>query len=246
VDSLRVGARRYEKELLDLQGLLNEATRARSFRQRSLVVVFEGWDAAGKGSSIRRITAALDARQYEVVPTAAPSDEELARPYLWRFWRRVPPLGRVALFDRSWYGRVLVERVEGLCAPADWARAYAEINLFEQQLLGHGAVIRKFWLHISPAEQLRRFRSREHVAFKRFKLTAEDWRNRKRWPDYERAVCDMVARTSTANAPWVLVEAEDKAYARLKILRTLVDALKSSDSRPRTPRRGCPSGGRQD
>jgi polyphosphate kinase 2 (PPK2 family) len=189
------------------------------------VLVFEGADAAGKGGAIRRVTAALDARQYVIVPIAAPTDEERAHPYLWRFWRNAPPRGGITFFDRSWYGRVLVERVEGLCSLTDWMRAYDEINRFEEDLTTAGAVIVKFWLHIGKAEQLRRFREREKTSFKRFKITAEDWRNRKRWHDYERAVCDMVDRTSTELAPWTLVEAEDKQYARLKVLKTVVRRL---------------------
>jgi polyphosphate:AMP phosphotransferase len=216
----------YEERLEALQGRLNRLTRASRFRKkRSLVVVFEGQDAAGKGGAIRRLTAALDARSYHVVPTAAPTDEERAQPYLWRFWRNVPPRGRVAIFDRSWYGRVLVERVEGFARPADWARAYAEINDFERELADHGAVIVKLWLAIDAEEQLRRFREREQVGFKRFKITPEDWRNREKWDDYRVAVHEMVERTSTEIAPWTLVEANDKRHARIKVLETLCDAL---------------------
>jgi AMP-polyphosphate phosphotransferase len=149
-------------------------------------------------------------------------------PYLWRFWKNVPPLGGITIFDRSWYGRVLVERVEGYCSVSDWMRAYDEINQFEEQLTQGGAIVVKFWLQISKAEQLRRFRAREHTPFKRFKITAEDWRNRKKWNAYEHAVCDMVDRTSTEIAPWTLVEAEDKYYARIKVLKTINDSLKRS------------------
>ncbi|HET7032402.1 MAG TPA: polyphosphate:AMP phosphotransferase, partial [Casimicrobiaceae bacterium] len=184
--------------------------------------------AAGKGGAVRRVTAALDARQYVTVPVAAPTDEERAHPYLWRFWRRVPPLGGIRIFDRSWYGRVLVERVEGFATVPDWMRAYDEINQFEEQLIGGGAVIVKFWLQISKTEQLRRFHAREKIAFKQFKITADDWRNRKKWDAYEKAVCDMVDRTSTEIAPWTLVEAEDKKYARVKILKTIVKHLEAA------------------
>jgi AMP-polyphosphate phosphotransferase len=163
-----------------------------------------------------------------VVPIAAPTEEERAQPYLWRFWRQVPAQGRVAVFDRTWYGRVLVERVEGFAREADWMRAYAEINQFEEQLTRGGAVVVKFWLAISPEEQLKRFKAREKTRFKRFKITAEDWRNRKQWPDYEQAVRDMVDRTSTAAAPWTLVEANDKRWARVKVLRTIADRLEAA------------------
>ena len=189
-------------------------------------MVFEGVDAAGKGGAIRRVTGALDSRQYVSIPVAAPTDEERLYPYLWRFWKNVPPLGGITIFDRSWYGRVLVERVEGYCSVSDWMRAYDEINQFEEELTQGGAIVVKFWLQISKAEQLSRFRAREHTPFKRFKITADDWRNRKKWNEYEHAVCDMVDRTSTEIAPWTLVEAEDKYYARIKVLKTINDSLK--------------------
>jgi AMP-polyphosphate phosphotransferase len=217
--------RTYERELERLQGRLAKLTRRKRFAQHSLVLVFEGTDAAGKGGAIRRVAGALDPRQYAIVPVAAPTDEEKAHPYLWRFWRQVPRQGGITIFDRSWYGRVLVERVEGFCAEADWLRAYGEINNFEEDLVRAGAVVCKFWLQISKAEQLARFRARQKVSFKRFKITPDDWRNRKRWSDYERAVADMVDRTSTELAPWTLVEADDKRFARIKILRTIVDRL---------------------
>jgi polyphosphate:AMP phosphotransferase len=219
---------KYETQFPEQQARLAALVRRKAFRDHSLVVVFEGNDAAGKGGAIRRVTGALDARQYEVVPIAAPTEEERAQPYLWRFWRRVPRTGRVTLFDRSWYGRVLVERVEGFCSEADWMRAYAEINQFEDQLVGAGAVVVKLWLSISAAEQLARFKAREKTRFKRFKITDEDWRNRKKWPDYAAAVQDMVDRTSTEIAPWTLVEANDKRFARVKVLRTICDRLESA------------------
>jgi polyphosphate kinase 2 (PPK2 family) len=193
----------------------------------AVVCVFEGNDAAGKGGSIRRITGALDARHYQVIPTAAPSDEEKAQPYLWRFWRHIPRRGRLALFDRSWYGRVLVERVEGFCSEYDWQRAYSEINDFEAQLAEHRIVVVKFWLAISQEEQLRRFKERESTGFKRYKITPDDWRNRDKWPEYEQAVCDMVDRTSTEIAPWTLVPANDKNVARIRILKTLCDRIEA-------------------
>jgi polyphosphate kinase 2 (PPK2 family) len=215
----------YSDELDRWQARLARQTHTKRFKRHSLVLVFEGVDAAGKGGAIRRVTGALDARQYVSVPISAPTDEEKAHPYLWRFWRNVPPLGGIRIFDRSWYGRVLVERVEAFAAPADWMRAYGEINQFEQQLVQAGAVIVKFWLQVSKEEQLRRFKAREQTSFKRFKITPDDWRNRKKWDAYELAVCDMVERTSTELAPWTLVEAEDKRYARVKVLQTIVERL---------------------
>jgi len=215
----------YEEELLDLQGRLNLLTRHKNFKKHSVVLVFEGVDAAGKGGGIRRITQALDARTYHIQPVAAPTEEERAQPYLWRFWRHLPRRGKVMIFDRSWYGRVLVERVEGFCAEADWQRAYSEINDFEDQIVRSQTLLLKFWLSISQEEQLRRFQERQVTPFKRFKITDEDWRNREKWPQYERAICDMIDRTSTEIAPWTLVESEDKRYGRLKILRTLVQRL---------------------
>ena len=224
--SQRLSAQEYGRALEKQQGRLARLTRHKRFVKRSLVLVFEGVDAAGKGGAIRRVTGALDARQYVTVPVAAPNDEERAHPYLWRFWKSVPRLGGITIFDRSWYGRVLVERVEGYCSVSDWMRAYGEINEFEEQLTGGGAVIVKFWLQISKTEQLRRFKARERTSFKRFKITSDDWRNRKKWDAYERAVCDMVDRTSTEIAPWTLVEAEDKYFARIKVLKTIADRLK--------------------
>jgi polyphosphate kinase 2 (PPK2 family) len=218
----------YEPSLALLQGRLNRLSRDVKFRRRSAVLVFEGSDAAGKGGAIRRVTAALDARQYHGIPVAAPSDEERAHPYLWRFWRHLPRRGHFTIFDRSWYGRVLVERVEGYCSPADWQRAYGEINEFEAELIANGAVFAKFWLQVSREEQLRRFREREQVAFKNFKITADDWRNRKRWNAYHQSVCDMVERTSTGIAPWTLVEADNKLYARIKVLATLVERIEQA------------------
>ncbi|HOE42123.1 MAG TPA: polyphosphate:AMP phosphotransferase [Rhodoferax sp.] len=215
----------YKDELAHWQGRLSELIRDLRFKNRSLVCAFEGADAAGKGGAIRRIAAALDARQYQVNPVAAPTDEEKAQPHLWRFWRQLPRLGHVAIFDRTWYGRVLVERVEGFCSEADWLRAYSEINDFEHELIDAGVIMVKFWLQISQEEQLRRFQEREKIDFKRFKITQEDWRNREKWEDYQMAICDMVERTSTGNAPWTLVEANDKNFARVKILRTLCERL---------------------
>lgn len=217
----------YSEQLEALQGRLATLTRRPAFHKRALVLVFEGVDAAGKGGAIRRVTGALDARLYRVVPIAAPTDEERARPYLWRFWRQLPRRGKLVIFDRSWYGRVLVERVEGYCSEAQWMRAYAEINDFEDELVDAGTVLVKFWLAIGRDEQLARFRAREAAPHKRFKITAEDWRNRDKWDDYARAVCDMIDRTSTEAAPWTLVEAENKYFARIKVLRTICDRLEA-------------------
>jgi AMP-polyphosphate phosphotransferase len=218
----------YESELERLQRKLNLLTRSPRFRSVSVALAFEGWDAAGKGGAIRRITGALDARQYRVTPIAAPTEEERAQPYLWRFWRQLPRRGRMQIFDRSWYGRVLVERVEQLCPPADYLRAYSEINDFEEQMVRSGTVLVKFWLHISKEEQLARFSAREQTGFKRFKITQEDWRNREKWDAYERAACDMFDRTSTELAPWTLVEANDKRFARIKVLRTVCERIEEA------------------
>jgi AMP-polyphosphate phosphotransferase len=222
----------YKRELSEVQEKLSALSRDPKFRSLAVVAVFEGNDAAGKGGAIRRITSALDARVYRTISTAAPTEEEAARPYLWRFWRHIPRRGHLTLFDRSWYGRVLVERVEGFASEPDWMRAYSEINDFEQSLARHRIVVVKFWLAISQDEQLRRFRERQKVAFKRFKITPEDWRNRKKWGAYESAVCDMVDRTSTRIAPWTLVEANNKHHARIKVLKTLHRAIDDALGKP--------------
>ncbi|HNL81479.1 MAG TPA: phosphate--AMP phosphotransferase, partial [Agitococcus sp.] len=218
----------YQEDLEKWQGKLNLLSRHPKFKEHSVIAVFEGNDAAGKGGSIRRITAALDARQYTIIPIAAPSEDERVQPYLWRFWRHIPRKGRFSIFDRSWYGRVLVERVEGYCQEHEWLRAYSEINDFEQQLVEHGAIVVKFWLAISKEEQLKRFQEREQIGFKRFKITEEDWRNRDKWDNYVHAVGDMVERTSTDIAPWTLVEANNKYYARIKVLKTLCEAIEKA------------------
>jgi polyphosphate:AMP phosphotransferase len=223
--SLHLSKKRYDDEITHWQARLARLTRHKRFRDHALVLAFEGSDAAGKGGAIRRVTGALDARQYVTVPISAPTDEERAHPYLWRFWRAVPRRGGTTIFDRTWYGRVLVERVEDLCRTDEWMRAYDEINEFEEELTASGIVVCKFWLQISREEQLKRFRAREKTAFKRFKITPDDWRNRKRWNDYEQAAADMVERTSTDLVPWTLVEAEDKRYARVKVVRTIAERL---------------------
>ena len=226
--SLKLERKAYSKRMRKLQARLAFATRDPRFLRHNVVCVFEGMDAAGKGGAIRRITKALDARLYHTIPVAAPTDEERAQPYLWRFWRHVPRKARVTLYDRSWYGRVLVERIEGFCSEADWMCAYCEINDFEEQLARNGAVVAKFWLQISKQEQFRRFKEREKTRFKRFKITAEDWRNRRKWDAYQTTAADMIERTSTAHAPWTLVEANDKYHARAKILETLVEAIEAA------------------
>ncbi len=215
----------YERRLEKAQGRLGRLVRAAFERGRSSVVVFEGWDASGKGGNIRRITAAMDPRVYRVISIAAPTDEEKAHHYLWRFWRQVPRAGYVTVYDRSWYGRVLVERVEGFASPPEWSRAYLEINDFEQQLVAHGIVVVKFWLHVDAEEQLRRFHERESVAWKQHKIGPEDWRNREKWDAYRAAVCDMIARTSTGQAPWTLVGANDKHAARVRVVESLCERL---------------------
>lgn len=203
------------------QGRLNLLSRSEVFKKKAVVVVFEGPDAAGKGSAIRRITRALDARQYQVIPIGSPTAEERRYPYLWRFWRQLPGRGRFTIFDRSWYGRVLVERVEGFCSEADWLRAFTEINEFESQLRDAGIIVVKCYLAITKEEQLRRFNERKTIGFKRFKITDEDWRNREKWDFYQTAVNDMLNRTGTRIAPWHLIEANDKYYARIEVLKTI-------------------------
>ncbi len=190
-----------------------------------VVIAYEGWDASGKGGNIRRMTTHLDPRGYSVIPIAAPKGEETQHHYLWRFWKHIPKAGHLAIFDRSWYGRVMVERVEGFCTESEWRRAYQEIREFEQQLTNFGTVIAKFWIHISPEEQLRRFENRQDNEYKRYKLTDEDWRNREKWNLYREAVVDMLRYTSTTYAPWTIVEGNCKRWARVKTLRTLCDAI---------------------
>ena len=224
----RLSDRDYERRLERAQGRLGRLVRAAFDKKRSSVVVFEGWDASGKGGNIRRLAAAMDPRTYRVISVAAPTDEEKAHHYLWRFWRHVPRAGYVTIYDRSWYGRVLVERVEGFARPDEWSRAYLEINDFEQQLASHGIVLAKYWLHVDAKEQLRRFHEREQVAWKKHKIGPEDWRNREKWDAYEDAVEDMIARTSTTQAPWTLVAANDKRLARVQVLETFVRQLARS------------------
>jgi len=217
----------YDDELEQLQGRLALLSRRKRFARHAVVAAFEGMDASGKGGAIRRIAAALDARQFRVVPISAPSPEEIARPYLWRFWFHLPPRGNYTIFDRCWYGRVLVERVRGLTPARDWQRAYAEINEFERQLTEHRVVVAKFWLSVSRQEQLERFAERDRNPLKRFKVDPEDWANRKHWNDYQRAAREMIGRTDTEHAPWTVVPADDKRQARLAVLRALADRVEA-------------------
>jgi len=225
--SLQLQKSDYKKQLKECQARLNQLHRKALKKKISTILLFEGPDAAGKGGAIRRITAALDARHYQVIPIAAPTDEERAHHYLWRFWRHLSRAGRINIFDRSWYGRVLVERVEGFASEAEWKRAFAEINEFEEQLTDHGILLLKYWVHISKDEQLERFKAREQTPHKRWKLTEEDWRNREKWDDYESAVNDIVEHTSTHTAPWVLVEGNDKRFSRIKVISTFCDRLEA-------------------
>jgi polyphosphate kinase 2 (PPK2 family) len=218
----------YRKSLRKWQARLHELHLMARQKGVSTILVFEGPDAGGKGGAIRRLTAAMDARNYQVFGFAAPTDEEKAQHYLWRFWRHLGRAGRFTIFDRSWYGRVLVERVEGYANEDEWRRAYAEINDFEEQLIAHGMVLSKFWIHISKDEQLERFRLREATPYKRWKLTEEDWRNREKWDEYELAVNDMVQYTSTSLAPWTLVPGNDKRFARVKTLETVCGRLEAA------------------
>jgi polyphosphate kinase 2 (PPK2 family) len=223
--SQKISQAAYERELEVLQKRLKALGYEIFVQQRAVVMCFEGWDAAGKGGTIKRITEALDPRMYTVWPIAAPEGEDKTHHYLYRFWRRLLPRGNIAAFDRSWYGRVLVERVEGFCTEEAWKRAYREINEFERQLVEFDMIIFKFWLHISQEEELRRFQEREATPYKAWKLTADDWRNRAKWDLYYAAVDEMLLQTSTAIAPWTVVPSEDKHFGRIFTLRTIVDKL---------------------
>jgi polyphosphate kinase 2 (PPK2 family) len=215
----------YQESLIKYQVALFRLAYQVYVQQRPVVIVFEGWDAAGKGGAIRRVTEKLDPRGFVVYSIAAPKGDEATHHYLWRFWTRLPEGGQIAIFDRSWYGRVMVERVEGFCAEAEWKRAYREINYFERQLVDFGTILFKFWIHVDQAEQLRRFEARAGDKLRSWKLTDEDWRNRDKWPVYEEAVNDMLLKTSTVSAPWTVIEGNSKPYARIKILRTLAEKL---------------------
>lgn len=218
----------YKKELDTYQKRMDILGHKLYAKRRSLVIVYEGWDAAGKGGNIKRLTEELDPRCYEVVPIGAPTPEELAHHYLWRFYRKLPKDGHIAIYDRSWYGRVLVERVEKLTPARDWRRAYTEINDMEANWSHHGIILLKFWLHIDREEQLARFKSRQDDPLKQYKITEEDWRNREKWDLYEDAVDEMLAETSKSHAPWTVVESNSKKYARLKVMRTVIDTLEEA------------------
>ena len=226
--SREIGKKDYRKELKVQQARLALLQQQTAARKISSILVFEGVDAGGKGGAIRRITDPLDARFFKVYPFAAPTDVEKAHHYLWRFWHCIPRAGRMSIFDRSWYGRVLVERIERFAGDDEWRRAFAEINDFEDQLIEHDIVLLKFWLHISKDEQLSRFKAREETPYKRWKLGDEDWRNRERWDDYLLAAHEMIQQTSVRNSPWILVENENKAYGRIKVLKTVCDALEKA------------------
>jgi polyphosphate kinase 2 (PPK2 family) len=217
--------KQYDEQLGRVQVRLRELGFELFKQKVPVLCVFEGWDAAGKGGAIKRVCEMLDPRGYTVSTYAAPRGEEKTHHYLWRFWRNVPRAGHLAVWDRSHYGRVLVERVEGFCNEDEWRRAFREINEFEAHQASYGVVICKFWLHITKEEQLRRFKSRETDPYRSYKLTEEDWRNRAKWPEYNQAVEDMIEHTSTPYAPWTAVEANNKEYARVKVVRTIVDAI---------------------
>ncbi len=228
----------YVRELTRRQIQLRELGNQVYLQKRPVIILFEGWDAAGKGGAIKRVTEKIDPRGYTVYPISAPQGEDKTRHYLYRFWRRLPERGQIAIFDRSWYGRVLVERVEGFAREHEWKRAFKEINSFERQLRDYGTIVAKFWIHISREEQLRRFEERKQIGYKAWKLTDEDWRNREKWDAYEEAVEEMLVKTSTRTAPWSLIEGNDKYWARTKLLATLVEILSNGLSyKPQDPLR---------
>ncbi len=218
----------YKKELKKLQKRLGELHNVIYRKKIPVVLCYEGWDAAGKGGNIRRVAYALDPRGFDVHPIASPEPHELNRQFLWRFWTRLPRSGHICIFDRTWYGRVMVERLEGFCTEKDWQRAYNEMNEFERQLTDWGAVVLKFWIHIDPETQLARFTERQNTEEKQWKITEEDWRNREKWPEYETAVDEMLKKTSTENAPWFIIESNDKKYARIKVLKIVVKELEKA------------------
>ena len=222
---MEVTEKEYKEEMESLQGRLRDLHNRLYRKQVPVIIAYEGWDAAGKGGNIKRITEALDPRGFEVHPIASPEPHEKARHYLWRFWTRLPKTGHIAIFDRTWYGRVMVERLEGFCSENDWKRAYNEINEFEKELADWGAVVIKFWVQIDKDTQLERFEMRQKTPEKQWKITDEDWRNREKWDQYEEAVDEMLIRTSTPNAPWIVVEGNNKYYARIKVLETVVKAI---------------------
>ena len=241
--SKKLGEKEYDKRLVELQVRLRELEFECFDKRRAVVIGYEGWDAAGKGGNIRRVTEALDPRGYSVIPIAAPKGDEATHHYLWRFWRQLPKAGHLAIFDRTWYGRVLVERIEGFCTEAEWRRAYQEIKEFELSLTNYGTILLKFWMHISKDEQLRRFEERQETEYKQYKITDEDWRNREKWDLYRQAVVDMLTNTSTTYAPWTIVEANDKLWARIRTLKAIVDAIELGLDHHGKPRGGKGKGG---
>ncbi len=221
----------YHEELKRLRTRLDELHNVVYRKHVPVIIAYEGWDAAGKGGNIKRITSALDPRGYRVYPIASPEPHEKARHYLWRFWKRLPKSGHIAIFDRTWYGRVMVERLEGFCSENDWRRAYNEINEFEKELVDDGAVVIKFWVQIDQQTQLERFTDRQNTPEKQWKITEEDWRNREKWDEYEDAINEMLRKTNTSFAPWHVLESVDKHYARIKALRIVVEELEKACGR---------------
>lgn len=226
--SLDLTPEEYKAKKKDLQKRLGILHNEMYLKRVPVILAFEGWDAGGKGGAIKRITQSIDPRGYEVVPVASPNDIEKAHHYLWRFWEKFPKDGHMAIFDRTWYGRVLVERIEGFATEQEWRRAYAEINNMEANLAGAGAVVLKFWMHIDKDEQAQRFKQRQETPEKQWKITDEDWRNRDKWDEYEKAVDEMIVRTSTKEAPWHIIEANSKLYARIKVMEIVVEALEKA------------------
>ena len=226
--SVSISEDKYKEELKTLQKKISRLHNIIYRKRIPFVICYEGWDAAGKGGNIRRLAYPLDPRGFDVYPIASPEPHEKARHYLWRFWTRLPRSGHFAIFDRTWYGRVMVERIEGFCEESDWKRAYNEINEFEEELHDWGAVILKFWIHIDQDTQLQRFSMRQSTPEKQWKITEEDWRNREKWPQYEEAINEMLQKTSTEYAPWYIIESDDKLYARIKVLRIVADAMEKA------------------
>jgi len=223
--TVKLDREEYDEELPKLQVRMRELEFECFNKRMPVIVTYEGSDAGGKGGNIKRVTQMLDPRGYNVIPISAPKGDEATHHYLWRFWRHIPKAGHITIFDRTWYGRVLVERVEGFCTKEEWQRAFQEINEFEQSLVNWGAVLVKFWIHISKEEQLRRFEERQVTSYKQYKITEEDWRNRAMWDGYRVAVTEAIERTSTSYAPWTIIEGEDKLWARIKALKTIVAAI---------------------
>lgn len=221
----KLSADEYQVKMKVLKNQIRDLTFLSKEKERPVLFVFEGWDAAGKGGAIRRLTQEIDPRLFEVHNISAPNAEEIQHHYLWRFWNRIPKKGHIGIFDRSYYGRVLVERVEGFASESEWSRAYEEIALFEEQLVSFGTILLKFWLHINSDEQLLRFETRKTDPLKRWKLTDEDWRNREKWSLYEEAANQMFQKTDAPKAPWYLIPANDKYFARTKVLETVVGRL---------------------